>query len=324
MRNKAILWTIITTVGVVGCLVIYFFRPEQQREPSDITLEDETPGMTFEDEPEARALYGKMVETMRNAESLSYESDYRAEAGGEEYSRCTYTVWMKKPNFFYVEPINEDINSKGILIGDGQYAWNYWPNGRPSFRGEDNDVYEKSRFNVYMKEPAPPGKYSIAYAAVLQKSNCFPVLDPSVFRGVNKNLEPFIDWMQGRGVEKVGDEDCDVIEVSYMNHQRSHYFWISIRDNLPRKLKDVVRSDEDIITREVWSKVRLNAEIPTEKFAWSPPEGWRQWHPPGPEDKLLKVGNYAPDFELLSADGGKIKLSDYHGKLVWLYFWRAG
>jgi len=274
-------------IGVVGVvfvgLAVYLLEPEQQKDSLEVIKEDEATNAAssdeisdavFKDEPEARALHVKMIETMRNAESLSYESNYRTEADGEEYGRCTYTIWMKKPNFFYVEAINEDNKSKGILIGDGRYAWNYWPNGRPLFRGEDYNVYEKGRFNVYMKEPAPPGKYSIGYAVALKKSNCVPILNPSIFQGINNTLEPVIDWMQNRGVEKVGEEDCNVIEVSYMNHQRSHYFWISVRDDLPRKLKDVVRANEDIITHEVWSKVTLNAEIPTEKFAWTPPEDW--------------------------------------------------
>ena len=324
MTSKAIIWTVIVLVGVVGCLAIYFFGPAQQQETSDITLEDEISSMTFEDEPEARALYEKMIETMQKAETLSYESNCRDEVEGEEFERCTYTIWMRKPNFFYVEAINADDKNKGILIGDGRYAWNYWPNGRPSFRGEDYDVYKKSRFNVYMKEPAPPGKYSIGYAVVFKKSNCFAIINPSIFQGVNDSLKPYIDWIRCIGEEKVGDEDCNVIEISYLNHQRSQYFWISKRDDLPRQLKDLVRANQDIITVEVWTKVTVNAEIPIEKFAWTPPEGWRQWHPPGPEDKLLKPGQNAPDFELLSADGGKIKLSDYRGKVVWIYIWRSG
>jgi peroxiredoxin len=68
----------------------------------------------------------------------------------------------------------------------------------------------------------------------------------------------------------------------------------------------------------------LNADIPPEKFRWSPPDGWKQWHPPAPEDRLLKPGREAPDFELVSADGSKIKLSDYRDKIVWLLFWRVG
>jgi outer membrane lipoprotein-sorting protein len=325
MKKIVILCTTIILIGVIWYFAIHSLNSEQPHKQSDLTLKEETSGdVTFEDESAARALYEKMIETMRNAQTLSYKCTHRDVSDGEEYGRSSYTIWMKKPNLFYAEAINEDNKSKGILVGNGQYAWNFWPNGRPSFRGEDYDAYKKSRFNVYMKEPAPPGKYSIGYAVVFKKSNCFPILNPSIFQGINNTLEPIMDWVKDCGVEKVGDEDCNVIEISYGNRQRSQFFWISIRDNLPRKLKDVVRANKDIITHEVWSEVTLNDEIPTEKFAWAPPENWQQWHPPGPEDKLLKPGRNAPDFELLSAAGGKIKLSDYRGKIVWLYIWRSG
>ena len=334
MRSKAIFWIIILVVAVVFIgLAFYLYEPAQQKDSFEVIKEDkasntaskeEISGVIAKDEPEARALYEKMNETFRKAQTLSYKSIHRDVYGGEEYGHSTYTIWMKKPNFFYVEAINLDNNSKGILVGDGQYAWNFWPKGRPSFRGEDYEVYEKSRFNVYMKEPAPPGKYSIGYAVVFKKSNCFPILDPSVFQGIKDTIEPYIDFIRSIGAEKVGNEECDVIEVSYMKHQRSHYFWISKKDNLPRKLKMIIPGSKESVTYEIWSEVTLNDEIATEKFAWTPPENWRQWHPPSPEDKLLKPGQNAPDFELYAADGGKIKLSGYRGKIVWLYIWRSG
>ncbi len=316
MRNNIFIWTVVVVVGAAFlCLTPDCAGSPQQQKPSNLIIQDE---------PEARALYGKMTEAIRKTKTLSYESSLREETDGDKWEPWTYRVWMKKPNFFRVETINKDGKNHGILVGDGRYAWSYWPNGRPWFSGEDDDSYKKSRFNVYMEEPAPPGKYSIGYSVVLKKSNCFPIVNPSVFQGINDTLEPVIDWMQNRGVEKIGHEDCNVIEVSYADHQRSQYFWISRRDNVPRKLKSVVRSNKDIITREVWSKVVLNAEIPMKKFRWTPPKGWKQWHPPTPKDKLIKPGRQAPDFELLSVDGGKITLSDYRGKVVWLNFWRVG
>jgi peroxiredoxin/outer membrane lipoprotein-sorting protein len=319
MRNEKITCiAIIIVSAALLCPVCVCIGSPKQHELSHSKIKDE---------PQARALYKKMMETIRTAETLSYESNLKEEDDGEMWEPWTYRVWMKKPNFFRVETQDKDGKNHGILVGDGQYAWSYWPNGRPWFSGEDRGEayieYQKSRFHVYMKEPAP-GKYSIAYSIVMKKSNCFPVLDPSVFQGINDKLEPYTEWVRCLGVEKVGHEDCDVIEVSLIDLKRSYMFWISRRDHLPRKLKDIVRTKGEHITQEVWSKVTLNAEIPPEKFKWSPPDGWKQWYPPAPEDRLLKPGREAPDFELLSTDESKIKLSDYRGNVVWLTFWRVG
>jgi peroxiredoxin len=70
--------------------------------------------------------------------------------------------------------------------------------------------------------------------------------------------------------------------------------------------------------------VTVDQEIPEGTFAWTPPAGWTEWNLADEEDKLLKPGMKAPDFDLTSVDGGRIKLSDFRGKTVWLCFWRVG
>lgn len=343
MRKKVVVWTTIILVGVAGCFAVYFFGREQQQEPSEVALEDKTSDMKPEDElsdvvlenelsngaisdePAARALYEKMIETMRNAETLSYVSDYRWGREHMELGRCTYTIWMKKPNYFRVETINKRGLERGTLVGDGDYLWIYWPGDRPFFSSEERENYEKTRSEVYMKEATPLGRHSIGHkTSLLGAGMSMPVIDPSTFHGYTDSLQPYIDWVRGMGSEKVGNEECDVIEVSIMKHQRSWYLWISRQNHLPRKLKQVVRVAYDIITNELWKDVTINAEISTEKFAWSQPDGWQQWRLPRPDERLLKPGQNAPGFELLSADENKIKLSDYRGKVVWFYIWRAG
>ncbi len=150
------------------------------------------------------------------------------------------------------------------------------------------------------------------------------ILDPSMFHGYTDSLQPYVDGVMGMGEEKVGDEECDVVEVSIMKHQRSWYLWLSRKDHLPRKLKEVVRASQEIVAQEVWSDIVINGDIPAEKFVWSPPEGWQEWKSPDLEESLLKPGTPAPDFELTAIDGSKVKLSDFRDKIVWLYIWRAG
>ena len=283
----------------------------------------------FEDEPAARALYDKMIAAMRQARTLSYRSDYMWEAQGRIIGRARYTIWMKKPNHFRLETMSRrDPKRTGIIVGDGEFLWLYWPSGvRPRFypADEDAEAYEKTKSNVYMKKSTPLGRHSIGHEVVFLGAGMFmTVLDPSTFHGYTDSLQKYIDGVRSLPAEKVGDESCNVIEVSIMKGQRSWYLWLSKRDHLPRKLKEVVRVSYDIVTHERWSEVTVNAEIPDEKFSWKPPAGWKQWRLPGADERLLKPGTKAPDFELPSADGKKIRLSNYRDKVVWLYIWRGG
>jgi outer membrane lipoprotein-sorting protein len=279
----------------------------------------------FKDEPQARALYDKMVEAFRQSQTLSYKSDYRWEARGRELGHCTYTIWLKKPNYFRVEAASLDGARGGTIVGDGETLWLFWLGDRPFFSTEDKEAYDKTRSKVYMKEPAPPGHHSIGHrVGRLGAGMSMTILDPSMFHGYTDSLQPYLDGVMGMGEEQVGDEQCDVVEVSLMKHQRSWYLWLSRKDHLPRKLKEVVRVAHEIVTHEVWSDIVIGSDIAAEKFVWSPPEGWQPWQMPKLEDRLLKPGTPAPDFELTAVDGSKIKLSDFRDKIVWFCIWRAG
>jgi outer membrane lipoprotein-sorting protein len=292
----------------------------------------------FQDEPAAHALYNQMIAAMRKAKSLSYVSRYQMEAKGFKHG-CTYRAWLKKPNYFRVEAeastdvlqtllkalAKESGGGSGVLIGDGNTLWIYWPKGRFMYSFENQAAYEKTRLTSYMKKPAPPGGHSIGHeTGFLDAGLGMPIIDPSTFHGYTDSLQPYVDGVKSLGAEKVGAEDCDKIEVSIMKHQRSWYLWLSKRDHLPRKLKQVVRVSYDIVTTEEWSSVTLNADIPNTMFVWKPPDGWTEWKQPPIEARLLKPGTKAPDFDLASADGTRIRLSDYRGRVVWFYVWRAG
>jgi outer membrane lipoprotein-sorting protein len=290
-------------------------------ETSDVTKMGELPDTASKDELAAHALYDKMIKTMRDAESLSYKSDYQF----ADWDSCTYTIWLKKPNHFHIETNHSKRGKCGTLVGDGDFLWIYWPGDRPHFSSEDWQSYEKSKSQVYMKEATPLAKHSIGHkTGLLGAGMSMPIIDPSTFHGYTDSLQPYVDGIRMVGTEKVGDEECDVIEVSIMKGQRIWQLWLSKRDHLPRKLQSVIYTSHDITVHERWTEVAINVEIPQEKFAWTPPEGWRQWRLPSPQERLLKPGQGAPDFELASINGGTIKLSGYYGKVVWLYIWKAG
>ena len=313
MRSKIIACCIIAW-SICGLLIFPFPAIAQQEQEVDTT---------FIDEPEAHALYDKMVETMRNAETMYYESEYRWGAQDKELGHAIYKLWMKKANYTRLEATSYNGKCKGIFIVDSEHSWIYWPTGRPYPPNENSDEYKKTRFNMYMKDL--PGYWSIAHQTdKLGVNMSMTVIDPSTFHGYTDALQPYIDGVRSVGIEKVGEEECDVIEVSFMKHQRSWYLWLSKQDHVPRKLKSVIRVSNEIIASELWSDVRLNDEISMDKFTWNPPEGWVEYKSPKLEDGLLEQGTKAPDFDLVLTDGNRCKLSDYHGKIVWLVFWRVG
>jgi outer membrane lipoprotein-sorting protein len=352
MKNKAIVWAFFGVGLVLICSVVYFTDPARRREPPAAVITDKSSDAacqaepnevtsqtepneavaqaepnkikpqtasvkdTFKDEPEAHALFDKMIETMRNAESLSYKGDC---------GNCTYMIWMKKPNYFRVETVNRQGVECGTIVGDGDNLWIYWPEDRPHFSSEDRDSYEKTASKVYMKEATPIGRHSIGHkTGLLGAGMGMTIIDPSTFHGYTDSLQPYLDGVRSWEAESIKGHECDVIEVSFMKRQRIWYIWLSRQDHLPRKLKEVVRVSRPLIGYEYWSDVTINAEIPDEKFVWSPPAGWQQWTLPDIDEKLLKPGTEAPDFELLLADETKTRLSDYRGKIVWFYMWRVG
>ncbi len=307
-------------------------QPAGKQERSVISLLKEAMKITVagdesklaEGDAEGYDLYRQMVRALRKADSLSYVSRYEIKGKGKFALSCTYRAWLKKPNYFRVEGESALRGKGGILIGDGKRLWIHWPEGRP-FVDEDSEADKQTRRTSYMTKPAPLAAHSIGHEVVyLGIGMSMPVIDPSTFHGYTDSLQAYLDGVTSLPAEKIGDEECDHILVNIMKHQRSWEIWLSKADHLPRKMKEIVRVSYDIVITEDWSAVTINSEIPDTMFAWKPPEGWAEWQMPSIETGLLKPGAEAPDFELEAADGMKTKLSDFRGKIVWFYVWRAG
>jgi outer membrane lipoprotein-sorting protein len=314
VKKRTRIWiAIVVATVVVEGWAVYVLRPSAGRWQSEAIVKDE---------PAAHALYDQMVAAMRSATSLSYtcvSSD-----PGQRAER--YEIWLKKPNYFRVEAISARGARTGTLVGDGANLWAYWPDVCPMIDPEDTNIPREQWSSFYKTHPTPVGRHSIGHEVTdLGRGVHMPFIDPSTFHGYTDSLQPYIDGIAGRGTDKVGHELCDVIEVCFMHAQRTWCLWLSQRDHLPRRAKQIIRGWWGTgIGVEEWLNVTIDAEIPQDKFVWSPPEGWRVWVPIDPATKLLKPGTIAPDFTLRSLDKGKIRLADFRDKIVWLYVWRSG
>ncbi len=279
------------------------------------------PALIVKDETAAHVLYDTMIRTLHGARSLSYTSA----CSNPDDRTSTYRIWLKKPGSFRVEQTNDASTKSTTLLDDGNFLWVYWVGDRPALLIDTEKSHADARSDVYVKKASLAGGGSISQeATMLGTALVRLIFDPSVFHGSPGPWAPYLDGIRSRGTNRVRGEVCDVIEVSLMGARQTWYIWLSRQDHLPRKLKEVDRGVDTRVTVEEWSNVTVNAEIPPKVLTWSPPPDWRQWNPPRLEDSLLKSGQEAPDFALRSARRGKLRLSDYRGRVVWLYVWDTG
>jgi peroxiredoxin/outer membrane lipoprotein-sorting protein len=313
MKNRTKTWTIVVAAALAleaWALYVVSASPARWR-----------PGLIVKDEPAARALYNKMTEVLRETGSLSYTSM----CSGPDGRVCKYQVMLKKPHGCLVQVVNEPSVKTTTLLADADHLWIYWSGTRPYLTVDDYGDYEETRSNVYIRREAPAGQHAVRdEIASLGLAWYAPVLDPTTFHGHADPFDAHIDGVRGRGTHLLGDELCDIIEITYMNAQRTRHIWLSREDHLPRRVKEIVRRREIHVHVEEWSDIVINPDVRPEELTWSPPEGCRQWRPPSPEGDLLQAGQEAPDFELRSPDERPVKLLDYHGKVVWLFFWQTG
>jgi peroxiredoxin/outer membrane lipoprotein-sorting protein len=279
------------------------------------------PSLIVKDEPAAHALYKTMMQTIQQARSLSYTSA----CSTPDDRSSAYRVWLKKPNSFHVEQTNDGSQKSTTLLDDGESLWIHWVGDRPTLLIDTEKSREDERSNVYVKKATLAAGSSIRNEVTLFGTALAGlILDPGIFHKGPDPLEDYIDGIRSRGVNPVRGEECDVIEVSFMKARRTRYLWLSRQDHLPRRLKEIDRDANIRVTVEEWSNVAVNAGIPPKILTWSPPKDWQPWDPPKPENSLLESGHEAPDFALRSARGGRVKLSDYRGQVVWLYLWDSG
>ncbi len=251
-----------------------------------------------EDKPSAHVVFSRMLRTMREADTLYYESDYRCEyyksdsrseieGQAQLRSDCTYKLWAKKPNFARIEAASADGEKKGVLVTNGKRFWVHWPTGRPPFSepfGRFRPGHGKDRHTSYMQWPAPRGTHYIGGQQMqfLGFNLSSSVVTPSLVHGMK--FPGTLDAVRSLGTEKVGEEECDVIETSHFLQQFIRRLWVSRKDHLPRKLKQTSRrlgSNQTTVKDEVWSNVRINEEMPSDQFHWRPPKGWTKWSPGG-------------------------------------------
>ena len=281
------------------------------------------------DDPAARALYEAFLDTIRSAQTLSWESVYDFSGGGPE-GRCSYRIWLKKPGFGRMEATMPNLVTgqgdivTGVVVGDGETFWIFWPAGFPGTRSWDPGHTGPPTTNLYMQRNFTPERYSFSHDSV-RLGACMIMLafQPSVFHG--QQVSPSaVDAVTKIGTSEIDGQLCDGVLASMADGQRTTEYWIARSDRLPRRVKTVAHAAQDITAEESWTAVHRNEEMPDSLLRWTPPEGYVEYFEPSMESGLLPIGAEAPDFTAPLLGGGSFRLSENRGKVVLLNFWRIG
>ncbi len=294
-----------------------------------------------EPDPAAKAKLQGMADALNAAKSLSYKVTNKGEGGMLTLfsPKCDSTVLLERnPDnaklwMFRLEgkavmklPGQPEQTTEFLMVGDGVHkAWKDYQAKqvieRPASSSQNGQVeMEVKSSGAEVIDPAP-----------LAKELAWP----------NLTLEP---------PAEVDGVACDVVTVddgSANGKDRPHRFFIAQSDHLPRRIEHWIKGGS-MNDAEVWqiADIKLNGPIPPGSFAISTPEGWTfspATPPPaptppsapntGPADAAapapvrhqravgVNPDDLAPDFELSSGTGEKVKLSSLQGGVVVLDFW---
>ena len=247
-KNNGTVIAVIVMVAILEGWALYVLRPSAGRWRSEAIVKDE---------PAAHALYDGMIAALHEADSLSYTCSYSGPGRKDQ----SYRLWLKKPNSFRVEAADAAGECTGTLVGDGNNLWIFWPGDCPLIDPEDTNIPKSQWSSFYKTRRTPVGRHSIGHDVLDLGAGHMPILDPSTFHGYSDSLQRYIDGVASRGTDRLAGQDCDVIEVSIMGAQRTWYVWISQRDHLPRRLKQIIRAMHDIVGVEDWLNVAVNRSI---------------------------------------------------------------
>ncbi len=272
---------------------------------------------------DGKEIFNKMYQTFESLNSIYYEMDLKDIFSGKFQKESHFKIWLKKPNFVKIEHYSKD-KLRTVLICDGEYIWIYWPNEkRPMFPGETKEEYEKTALKSYKKLDAPQGRYSL-FHIMAQNGMGLVIFNPSIFFGLRLSFENYLNNVGFEGKEKVNGKDCYVIKAIYMDGQRERIYWVSTKDFIIRKAKEIIKTEKNNEIYENWSNIKINVDFDNNLFMWKPPEGWVEIKSVELEKNKLEPGEIAPEFEAKLLNAKEFKLSDYKGKVIWLCFWRIG
>ncbi|HKQ49221.1 MAG TPA: redoxin domain-containing protein [Phycisphaerae bacterium] len=272
-----------------------------------------------EDEPDVPAILKAVDSATKALTEVSYDAEFHAEGeNAEQYPLVKGKVELRE--------------AKKGLIGS-------------MFGGGANLLHFKGKFQPpgseeeLQFESACDGKnvYAIDFAQEVFTQGKYPEASRILAPGLRLYMQeyvhatPFSDEINAKSakhesVKKVGDVECDVIYVVYSEGVEARWFF-GKKDHLPRRVERMDFSEEGelkaaliLVVKNLDTKPGLSDAA----FRLDAPEGYKskEFEAGGGEAAaLLPKGSAAPDWELKTAEGETVSLTEQKGKVVVLAFW---
>lgn len=97
--------------------------------------------------------------------------------------------------------------------------------------------------------------------------------------------------------------------------------YIGVADGFPRKVEFLTQDGAATIT-QTFTNIKINEPIDDSLFVYAPPDGVEVVDlDVMTATNAVRLGDVAPDFDVIGLDGSDVKLADYKGKVVLLDFW---
>jgi thiol-disulfide isomerase/thioredoxin len=265
-------------------------------------------------------------QAMSAANSLTYEADYRgvgAMATHSPLAQGKISLSRLPPN----NPFKAKISARGMFFPTGSDEQTLF---HSTFDGSTLRKLRPKEKTLMVKSLSDrdPKERSFGFVTSWLGGGAYHLLllDYVLDAPLARQAEAAVADYEGRTV--VDGVLCHVIYVEYASDTKGRTlrerWFVGAKDNLPRKVEQLLTSDEGRSGAYVLtlSKVVANAPLDRSAFTMRAPQGYvtKQFEPPA-DPVLLALGEPAPNWKLSDPDGNVHSLSDYRGKIVVLDFW---
>lgn len=170
---------------------------------------------------------------------------------------------------------------------------------------------------VYVNRPLPAGALLLNNVTALLIRE-FTAQDP-----FQRELEA--TSLEHNGAEKVGDTECDVIQVVFPEGAGEARWYIARSDHLPRRVVRIIETPRGQATiTTTLTRLELNPELSPDLFRLEKPQDFQEIgltpRAAGPR-QFLELGSTAPEWTLRDGHGRVVSLQSLRGKIVVLDFW---